>query len=160
ELKALKDTGLIHGFRVDFAEGLADWHDCARRLSSFGLPIWFEVTRGHGQKLPPGVVGTTGGGVIAAFLRACTHGEGLRRIVAAGAERTGSPLTFAEHMAAVARSCLSQDWYRCHAERLQRLLKELDGPEVPLETLVEGLLYFRRRTHPDFKVGADSLSAE
>jgi maltooligosyltrehalose synthase len=159
-LKSLKDEGLIHGFRVDYAEGLTDWHQFAGWLGKFGLPIWFEHTRELGQKLPMNVVGTTGGDVIAAWFAAGTNGEGLGKIAAYGAKRTGSSLTFQAHMREVAKRCIAQDWCRKHAERLHRLLKQLHGPEVTLEALVEGLLYFPRRTFPNYEVGQASLSTE
>lgn len=154
-LLALQQGGLVNGFRrVDYADGLDDSHAFAVWLTArFGGPVLFEYTRPLGQPLPKGVVGTTGGDVIADLLRSCTNKVGLDKIAAAGVLWTGSSMTLQEHVDDVAIWALQQPWFRRHAERLHRLMRKLEGPDVTVDQIVDGLLYFTERMHPDYRQG-------
>lgn len=156
----LHGKGLVTGFlRVDYPDGLGDWHVFAKWLASkFRLPILFEYTRPLGQPLPNGVTGTTGGDVIADLLRCCTSKVGLDKIAAAGVVATGSSMTLQEHVDGAAIWALEQPWFRRHAERLQRLMTKLKGPKVTTEQIVEALLYFTDRMHPDYTQGPGGYS--
>jgi maltooligosyltrehalose synthase len=163
----LAQQGAIAMARVDFVEGVGDPHKLSAWLSHHtgGLPILVELTRRPGQKLPYYVAGTTGGEVIRNLFQAFINGGGLEKIVKEGVNRTGSSLTLAEHAQAIARETLHQDWFRCHVLRLARLLKQLDGPEVTVDQLVEGLLYFQEVIQPNYGAGRedpgeDSLTEE
>lgn len=159
-LLALHQKGLVTGFlRVDYADGLGDSHTFAAWLAkNFKRPVLFEYTRPLGQPLPKGVTGTTGGDVIADLLRSCTNRAGLDKIAAAGVLWTGSSMTLQEHVDDVAIWALKQPWFRRHAERLERLMRRLDGPKVTTDQIVDGLLYFCDRMHPDYKLGPAAYS--